>query len=85
MFLLIPALIFTIKEIADRLSPGVVRFSHSLAFVRVHRALGYFVTSFGGAAVWAAVGKTRFIWLQLEFFRADDAGSDGKYHAVSMI
>jgi len=42
-----PSATFTVKEIADRLSAGLIRFDHSLAFVSVHAALGYCVSLFG--------------------------------------
>ena len=77
-----PSATFTVKEIADRLSAGLIRFDHSLAFVSVHAALGYCVSFFGGAALWTSVGETRFIRFQLELFRADSADFDRKHHSV---
>jgi hypothetical protein len=77
-----PSAIFTVKEIADRLPPGFVRFGRSLAFVGVDAALGDCVSLFGGAALWLSVGETRFIRFQLELFRADSADFDRKHHSV---
>lgn len=65
--------------------PSLVRFNHIFAFVGVHGALDYGIDRFGPAALWAAVGETWFVRLQLELFRADSADFDGKRHSDSMI
>jgi hypothetical protein len=67
------------------LPPSLVRFTDSLAFVGVHAGLSYGTASIRGAALWAAIGETRFIRLQLELLGADNADFDGESHSDFMI
>jgi hypothetical protein len=76
-FLRRPSTILAVQEVAHRGSPSLIQ-SFALVGVRTRFRCGLGV--FGFAARWAAVGKSRFIGLQLELFRANGADSDRKSH-----
>ena len=80
-----PLTILAVKQVAHRLSSSFVRFYLRLAFFRVHCLLRFGINVLGFTARWAAVGKARFIRLQLELFRADGANFDRKCHPAFMI
>src|ERR1022692_1727285 len=62
--------ILAVQQIAHRLPPRRVRFTHTLALVGVHAALRRGGSYLGGTALRAAVGETGFTRLQLELLRA---------------
>jgi hypothetical protein len=70
--------IFAIEEFAHRFPPGLAHFG-------VQVLLGGGIFRFGFTAAWAAVGKTGFIRLQLEFFRADGACFNRERHNPSIV
>jgi hypothetical protein len=78
-------IILAVKELAHGLPPSLVRFTQSLALVGVHAALSDGESWFGATALWATVGESGFVGLQLEFFRADGADFDGESHLRSII
>jgi len=77
--------ILAVEEVTHRLSPSFVRFHQRPAFGGVHALLRYGVNLFGFAALRAAIGKTGFIRLQFELFRANDAQLDRKCHSGNRI
>jgi hypothetical protein len=61
-----PLPILAVQKVAHRLPASRVCFTLILALDGIHAALGYGFNRLGGAALWAAVGETGFIGLQLK-------------------
>src|SRR5208282_3419796 len=80
-----PLAVLAVEEVAHRPPPSFVRFHQNLAFIGVLALLRYGGIMFRYAARWAAVGKSGFIRLQFELFRADRAHFDRKCHLAVMI
>ena len=76
--------VFAVEEIADGGAASCVSFGAGLQLV-VHVTFGDRFVGFGFAAGGAAIGKARFVGLELEFFRTDDADLDRKSHCSLMI
>ena len=75
--------ILAVKELAHRAPASLIRFSHSLAFIGVHAALRCgVITWFGSTALWARVGETGLIRLQLKLLPAEGADFNRKNHSV---
>jgi len=72
--------LFAVKQIADGLAAGVVRFFRGLALVGVAAALVFCVGSFRLTASGTAVGKAGLAGLQLELLRTNGTDFDGKCH-----
>ena len=71
--------------IAHGSPPSLVCFTQSLALVGVHASLTGGDGFLGRAALWAAVGETGLVRLQLELLFANRTDFDGESHLRSMI
>jgi hypothetical protein len=72
--------IFTVQEIFHCTFAGFVELA-----IRFAVGLSLSRRGFRFAAIGAAVGETGLVRLELEFFSADGAGSDGESHRIFMI
>lgn len=77
--------VLTVKQIAHRSPSGFVHFTLIPALNNIHAVFTDLVTFLGNAALRTAVRETRFVRLQFELLRADDADFDGKRHYLFMI
>lgn len=77
--------VLAVEKFTHDLPAGCVRLTRGLAFVSIHALPGGRTGRFGGAALRALVGKTRFVRLQLKLFPTDGADLDWKSHLQYMI